>query len=101
MTETQKAQQENALGSAIAASGATLMALVFSATSLAAVAWALVKLVGLPDVALWVLLALAAVPVLWATVWTAGRAWHVERRLTQGLDVDRPVFNLSHYFKKR
>ncbi len=52
MTETQKAQQESALGSAIAASGATLLALVFSATSLAAVAWALVKLVGLPDVAL-------------------------------------------------
>jgi hypothetical protein len=38
--------------------------------------------------------------VLWATGWTAGRAWHVERRLAQHLDVDVPVFKLGHYFKR-
>jgi hypothetical protein len=39
--------------------------------------------------------------VAWVTVWTAGRAWHVERLLASNKDIDVPVFNLSHYFKKR
>jgi hypothetical protein len=101
MTDTPKERSESAFGRALAASGATMLALVFSATSLAALSWALVKLVNLPDFVLWGLLALSAVPVLWVTVWTAGRAWHVEKRLTGGLDVDRPVFKLAHYFRKR
>jgi hypothetical protein len=42
----------------------------------------------------------AFIPVLWGTVWTAGRAWHVERLLASGKDVDVPVFNLMHYFRK-
>ncbi|MDP9137538.1 MAG: hypothetical protein M3N38_05100 [Pseudomonadota bacterium] len=100
MTETQTTSRQTSLGSAIAATGATLLALVFSATSFAAMSWALVKLVGLPDFVLFGLLALSAVPVLWATAWTAGRAWHVEKRLTGGLDVDQPVFKLTHYFRK-
>ena len=100
MTETDKARVKIPLGSVIAATGASLLALVFSATSFAAMSWALVKLVGLPDFVLLGLLALSAVPVGWATVWTAGRAWHVEKRLTGGLDVDQPVFKLAHYFRK-
>ena len=45
-------------------------------------------------------MALGAIPVLWLTVWTAGRAWDVERRLARGEDVGTPVFKLGHYFKR-
>jgi hypothetical protein len=50
---------------------------------------------------MYALMLLGAIPVLWATVWTAGRAWHVERRLAQHLDIDTPVFRIGHYFKRR
>jgi hypothetical protein len=49
---------------------------------------------------LYTLLGLGVIPVLWATVWTAGRAWHVEQRLSQHLDIDTPVFKLGYYFKR-
>jgi hypothetical protein len=54
---------------------------------------------GLPDSFFYVLLVLVAIPVVWATIWTGGRAWHVERRLAQGLDIDTPVFKLTRYLK--
>ena len=66
----------------------------------AASVWAISSLIGLPQSALLVLFGLVAIPVLAATYWTAGRAWHVERRLAQGLDVDTPVFKLGYYFRK-
>jgi hypothetical protein len=84
-------------GRLIAAGGVTLLALVFSATSVGAVAWAFVKLLGLPDFILWGLLALGAIPVFWATLWTAGRSWHVEQLLEKGQDADEPVFTLGAY----
>jgi hypothetical protein len=73
----------------------------FSLLSAAAAAstWAFGKLLGLPDMVLYVCFAVAFLPVLWGTAWTAGRAWHVERRLAQGGDVDVPVFELLHYFR--
>ena len=40
-------------------------------------------------------------PVVWVTVWTAGRAWHVERLLASQQDVDVPVFSMTYYFKSR
>jgi len=85
------------VGRLIAAGGATLLALVFFATSILAVAWALVKLLGLPDFVLWGLLALGAIPVIWVTLWTAGRSWHVEHLLEKGDDADQPVFELDAY----
>ncbi|MGH6874179.1 MAG: hypothetical protein ACREDW_04120 [Aestuariivirgaceae bacterium] len=84
-------------GRVIATVGATLLALVFSTTSVVAVVWAVVTLVGLPDFALWVLLVLGAIPVVWAALWTAGRAWHVEQHLEKGEDTDQPVFELGAY----
>ena len=89
------------VGRLIAAAGATLLALVFSTTSVVAVLWALVTLLGLPQILLWILLVLGAVPVIWTTLWTAGRAWHVEKLLEAGRDVDQPVFKLSAYLGKR
>jgi hypothetical protein len=67
---------------------------------MAATVWAFSKLFGLPDWMLYALLALGILPVIWATIWTAGRAWHVEQRLAQNLDIDVPVFTLGHYFKR-
>ena len=40
-------------------------------------------------------MALGVIPVLWVTVWTAGRAWHVEQLLAQHKDIDVPVFSLT------
>jgi hypothetical protein len=56
---------------------------------------------GLSNTWLLALIGLSLLPVLAATIWTGGRAWHVERRLAQGLDIDTPVFNLGHYLKTR
>ncbi len=85
------------VGRLLAALGATLLALVFSITSVVAVCWALVTLVGLPQFILWGLLVLGTVPVAWVTAWTAGRAWHVEQLLEKGGDTDQPTFELAAY----
>jgi hypothetical protein len=91
------AGEKRILGRLIATFGAALLAVVFSTASFVSVAWALVTLVGLPQFVLWVLLVLSALPVAWVTVWTAGRAWHVEQLLEKGEDTDQPVFDLSAY----
>ena len=95
------AVQQNILGRLLAATGATLLAFVMTLTSVSSVAFAFVKLSGLPDVVLYALLVIGIVPVIAATVWTAGRAWHVENRLEQGLDIDQPDFRILAYFNRR
>lgn len=88
------------LGCMIAASGATLMMLCLTGSAMVATAWAFSKLMGLPDMVMYGLMALGFIPVAIATLWTAGRAWHVEQLLAQHNDIDVPVFTLSHYFRK-
>jgi hypothetical protein len=88
------------LGSFLAAFGATLLMLCFTGSAMVATVWAFAKLIGVPDLLMYGVMALGVIPVVWATVWTAGRAWHVERMLAQSKDIDKPVFNLSYYFKK-
>lgn len=88
------------VGCFLAASGVTLLTFCLVGAAAAASAWAIAKLIGLPDSLLYAMLALAAIPVLMCTFWTAGRAWHIERRLAQGLDIDTPVFKLGYYFRK-
>lgn len=87
-------------GCFLAASGVTLLTFCLVGAAAAASVWALAKLVGLPDIALLIMLGLVAIPVIAGTIWTAGRAWHVEQRLAQGLDVDTPIFKLAYYFRK-
>ena len=87
-------------GCFLAAAGVTLLTFCLVGAAAAASVWALAKLIGLPDIALYVMLGLVAIPVLAATIWTAGRAWHVEQRLAQGFDVDTPIFKMSYYFRK-
>lgn len=95
------AQAFSPLGCLIAASGATLMIFCMTGAAMVATMWAIAKLLGLPDFMLYALMAVGAVPVLWGTAWTAGRAWHVEQLLAAHRDIDVPVFNLGHYFRKR
>jgi hypothetical protein len=86
------------LGCFLAASGVTLLAFCKLGAAMVATVWAVSQIFGFPNLMMYGLMALGAIPVLWATVWTAGRAWHVERRLAQHLDIDAPVFKLGHYF---
>ena len=88
------------LGCFLAAFGVTLLTFCLVGAAAAASVWAFSKLIGLPDTVLYVLLAFSAVPVIAATIWTAGRAWHVERRLAGHLDIDTPIFKMAYYFRK-
>jgi hypothetical protein len=87
------------LGCFIAASGITLLTLCLLGTAALTTIWAFSKLLGLPEVISQGLMVLGLIPAIFAAVWTAGRAWHVERRLAQHLDIDVPNFKLLHYFK--
>lgn len=88
------------LGSFLAAAGVTLLIMSMLGAAMVATIWAACKLFGLPDMFMYVLQAAGGIPVIWATIWTAGRAWHVERRLAQELDIDVPVFKMMHYYRK-
>ena len=88
------------LGCFIAASGITLLTLCLLGTAALTTIWAFSKLLGLPEMLSEGLMVLGLVPAVIATVWTAGRAWHVERRLARHQDIDVPNFKLLHYFKK-
>lgn len=99
-TPNRSSQSVGRFGSLIAATGATLLVLTKLGAAMAATVWATCKLIGLPDTIMYVIMALGIIPVLWATIWTAGRAWHVEQRLERGLDVDQPVFKLFYYWHK-
>lgn len=88
------------LGCFIAAAGATLLVFCKAGAAMVATVWAFSKLLGLPDMMMYGIMAVGALPVLWATVWTAGRAWHVEQLLARHGDIDVPVFKLGYYFRK-
>jgi hypothetical protein len=94
------AQSFSPLGCFVAAAGVTLLTFCLIGAAASASVWAISALMGLPDTAAYVLAGLVAIPVLWATIWTAGRAWHVERRLAQHMDIDTPVFRIGYYLRK-
>jgi len=87
-------------GCFLAAAGATLLTFCLVGVACVASVWAFSKMLGFPDIVIEVLLALAVIPVLLVTFWTAGRAWHVEQRLARGLDIDTPVFKTAYYWRK-
>jgi hypothetical protein len=99
-TPRTSSQAFSPLGCFLAAAGVTLLAFCKLGAAMVATIWAVCKLFGIPDMAMYVLIGLGFIPVLWATIWTAGRAWHVERRLAQHLDIDVPVFKIGYYFKR-
>ena len=89
-----------ATGSFLSASGIGLMTLTMLGSAGAATVWAGGKLLGAPNWLLLPFFALVGVGVLWATIWATGRAWHVEKNLEAGRDIDTPVFSLLYYFRK-
>jgi hypothetical protein len=99
-TPPKGSQAFSPLGCFIAASGATLLVFTKSGAAMVVTVWAFSKLLGLPEMVMYAIMALGALPVIWATLWTAGRAWEVERRLARHEDVGVPVFRLGHFFKK-
>jgi hypothetical protein len=89
------------LSCALAAVGVTLMTLCLVGAAAVTSVWAVAKLFGGSDTVIQVLAALVCIPVITLAIWTAGRAWHLERRLARGQDVDIPVFRIFHYFRKQ
>lgn len=85
----------------LSAAGVVLLTVTKLGATFSAIIWALSQLLGLPDVVMYIFTALGVIPVIWATIWVAGRAWYVEQLLETGRDVDRPVFQAFHYWKKR
>jgi hypothetical protein len=101
--ETPRAPTSHSMGifnSFLSAAGVVLLSVTKLGAAFAAVIWALSQLLGLPDVVMYGLMVLGLIPVIWSTIWVAGRAWHVEQLLESGKDVDRPVFSAFHYWKK-
>jgi hypothetical protein len=90
----------SSLNCALAAIGVTLMTLCLVGAAATTTAWAVDRLLGGSETLLYVLAAILFLPVLWLSVWIGGRAWHLERRLAAGQDVDTPVYRLFHYFGK-
>jgi len=88
------------VGCLMSAIGVTLMTITMLGSALAATIWAFSQLFGVPDSIMKVLMVLGAIPVVIAAIWTAGRAWYIERRLEEGHDVDPPVFSLTYYLKR-
>jgi hypothetical protein len=86
---------------AMAAIGVTLMTLCLVGSAAVTTVWAVTKLFGGSDSVFFVGAVLVAVPVLALSIWTAGRAWHVEKRMARGADVDAPVYSVFHYFRSR
>jgi uncharacterized paraquat-inducible protein A len=99
-TPKSSAQALSPVGLVLAAVGATLLTFCLLGAAAAASVWAFSKMLGFPDILIQGLLILVAIPVLMATFWTAGRAWHVEQRLARGLDADTPIFSMGHYWRK-
>lgn len=86
------------VGSLLSAIGILFLVPSLLGAAVFAAIWALGRLIGLPDWFMWPFFAAGGFLVLLATIWTVGRAWHVERRLENGVGVDEPVFRLFHYF---
>jgi hypothetical protein len=90
----------SALNCALAAIGVTLMTLCLVGSAAVTTAWAIGTLFGASQNTFFILAALVMIPVVALSIWTAGRAWHLERRLAAGKDVDTPNFGVFHYFRK-
>lgn len=89
----------SSLNCALAAIGVTLMTLCLVGSAAVTSVWAVARLFDAgPDI-IKIMAGVIMIPVLALSIWTAGRAWHLERRLAAGQDVDAPVFKVFYYFK--
>jgi hypothetical protein len=85
---------------AMAALGVTLMTLCLVGSAALTAVWAVSKLFGASNTVMYVFAVIVGIPVIALSIWTAGRAWYIERRLAAGQDADTPVFSVLHYFRK-
>jgi energy-converting hydrogenase Eha subunit E len=90
----------SSLNCALAAIGVTLMTFCLVGSAAVTTVWAVAKLFSASNQTVMIFAAISLIPVLALSIWTAGRAWHLERRLAAGQDVDTPVFSILHYLKK-
>lgn len=90
----------SSLNCALAAIGVTLMTLCLVGAAALTSVWAVTELIGASQTVVYGLAVIAMIPVLWLSIWIAGRAWHLERRLARGQDVDAPIYSMLHYFRK-
>ncbi|MFO1033903.1 MAG: hypothetical protein U1E15_07480 [Hyphomicrobiales bacterium] len=88
------------LGCFLAAMGAGLLTLMLTGAAAVASAWAFSRLLGFPDTVMYGIAVVVLIPVVWASLWTGLRAWHVEQRLAQHLDIDAPVYKIGHYLRR-
>jgi energy-converting hydrogenase Eha subunit E len=93
-------RSSSALNCALASIGVTLMTLCLVGSAAITTVWAVGTLFEAGQTTFLVMSAIVAIPVLALSIWTAGRAWHLERRLSAGKDVDVPNFGIFHYFRK-
>jgi hypothetical protein len=89
----------SSLNCALAAIGVTSMTLCLVGSAAVTTVWAVARLFDASIDTIKILAVLAMIPVLALSIWTAGRAWHLEKRMARGQDVDSPVFNILHYFR--
>lgn len=100
-TPASTSQSIGAMGALMSAIGICLLTLSFLGSFLFATIWAFSYLIGMPAWMTYPFYALAALATAWATLWATGRAWHVEKRIESGQDIDTPVFGMLHYFRSR
>lgn len=93
-------RSSSALNCALAAIGVTLMTLCLVGAAAVTTVWAIGILFDASQTTFLIMSAIVAIPVIALSIWTAGRAWHLERRLAAGKDVDVPNFGVLHYFRK-
>jgi hypothetical protein len=100
MTPKTSSQAFSPVGLFLAATGVTLLAFCLLGAASLTTIWAFSKIFEFGNTITYSLMTIGLIPPVIATIWTAGRAWHVERRLARHEDIDVPVFKLLHYFKK-
>lgn len=89
----------SSLNCAFAAIGVTSMTLCLVGSATVTTVWAVARLFEASIDTIKILAVISLIPVLALSIWTAGRAWHLEKRLARGQDVDAPVYNILHYFR--
>ena len=96
-----ESQSIGILGSMMSAIGICLLTLSFVGSFLFATVWAFSYLLGLPVWLTYPLYAVVALVTLWATIWATGRAWHVEKLIESGRDIDPPRSDALYYYRKQ
>lgn len=100
---TRKRAEEHSGGAAfrvLSTFGIATMTFLSIETTIGALCWSMAGLFGLPNWLVIGMFALLSVFGVWASVWTAFRNWHVEKRLEAGLEIDEPNWSIGAHLKR-